>query len=72
MRILDHSTDLGESFGAWKMGTTKPLLEIVTFANIACGYEAGDPLVMDRTGAEVQLASLPAVLSARGDRGDAG
>lgn len=41
--------DLGESFGAYSMGDDEELLKIVTGANIACGFHAGDPRVMDRT-----------------------
>ena len=43
------NADLGESFGAWKMGMDEELLQIVNSANIACGFHGGDPLVMRRT-----------------------
>lgn len=46
---IDLNADLGESFGAWKMGADDQMLEIVTSANVACGYHAGDPLVMNQT-----------------------
>lgn len=46
---LNLNADLGESFGAWKMGDDPALLEIVGSASIACGFHAGDPLVMQRT-----------------------
>lgn len=46
---LDLNSDLGESFGAWSMGDDDAMLDIVTSANIACGFHAGDPLVMHRT-----------------------
>ncbi|MFW5833689.1 MAG: LamB/YcsF family protein [Pseudomonadota bacterium] len=46
---VDLNADLGESFGPWAMGADEALLEIVTSANIACGFHAGDPVVMDRT-----------------------
>ncbi|MDR3514266.1 MAG: LamB/YcsF family protein [Azospirillaceae bacterium] len=46
---IDLNSDLGESFGAWKMGDDAAMLDIVTSANIACGFHAGDPLVMHRT-----------------------
>ena len=46
---IDLNADLGESFGAWKMGADEEMLEIVTSANIACGFHAGDPLVMKET-----------------------
>jgi UPF0271 protein len=45
---LDLNSDLGESFGAWKMGDDEAMLDIVTSANIACGFHAGDPIVMHR------------------------
>ena len=46
---IDLNADLGESFGAWRMGDDEALLEHVTSANVACGFHAGDPAVMDRT-----------------------
>ena len=49
MNRLNLNADLGESFGAWKMGSDAELLQIVGSANIACGFHAGDPLVMRRT-----------------------
>ncbi len=45
MRI-DLNADLGESFGAWRMGDDAALLGIVTSANVACGFHAGDPRTM--------------------------
>jgi UPF0271 protein len=46
---IDLNSDLGESFGAWTMGDDAAMLGIVTSANVACGYHAGDPVTMDRT-----------------------
>jgi len=46
---IDLNADLGESFGAWTMGADEAMLDIVTSANIACGFHAGDPTVMDET-----------------------
>lgn len=46
---IDLNADLGESFGAWRMGEDQALLGIVRSANIACGFHAGDPLVMRST-----------------------
>jgi UPF0271 protein len=46
---VDLNSDMGESFGAWTMGDDRAMLDIVTSANIACGFHGGDPLVMDRT-----------------------
>ena len=40
---MDLNSDMGESFGAWAMGDDAAMLEIVTSANIACGFHAGDP-----------------------------
>ncbi|WP_192457628.1 LamB/YcsF family protein [Musicola keenii] len=43
MKQIDLNSDLGESFGAWKMGDDAAMLDIVSSANIACGFHAGDP-----------------------------
>lgn len=48
MRI-DLNADLGEGFGPWPMGDDDALLQLVSSANIACGFHAGDPLIMTRT-----------------------
>ncbi len=48
-RKVDLNSDMGEGFGPWKMGDDAALLDIVTSANIACGFHAGDPDVMDQT-----------------------
>ncbi len=45
---MDLNSDLGEGFGAWKMGDDDAMLDIVTSANVACGFHAGDPSVMRR------------------------
>jgi UPF0271 protein len=41
--------DLGESFGSWKMGMDESVMPHINQANIACGYHAGDPMIMRRT-----------------------
>ncbi len=46
---INLNADLGESFGAWTMGEDAALLGVVGAANIACGFHAGDPLVMRNT-----------------------
>ena len=46
---INLNADLGESFGAWTMGDDAALLQIVNSANIACGFHAGDPAVMQAT-----------------------
>ncbi len=43
MKAIDINSDLGESFGAWRMGDDEAMLGIVSSANVACGYHAGDP-----------------------------
>ena len=47
MRV-DLNSDLGESFGAWKMGDDGTMLSIITSASVACGWHAGDPIIMHR------------------------
>lgn len=46
---IDLNCDMGESFGAFTIGDDAAMLEFVTTANIACGFHAGDPVVMRRT-----------------------
>lgn len=48
-RIVDFNSDLGESFGAYRLGDDQAILAAVTSANVACGFHAGDPAVMKRT-----------------------
>lgn len=48
-KTVDLNADMGESYGPWVMGRDAELLEIVTSANIACGFHAGDPDVMATT-----------------------
>ena len=49
---VDLVADLGEGFGAYTVGDDTALLEVVSSANIACGFHAGDPDIMDATVAE--------------------
>lgn len=49
MASIDLNSDLGESFGPWPMGDDAALLAIVTSANVACGFHAGDPAGILRT-----------------------
>ena len=49
MPAVDLNSDLGESFGAWSMGDDAAMLDIVTSANVACGFHAGDPETMLKT-----------------------
>ena len=50
---IDISADVGESFGAYKIGRDEELLPLLSSANIACGWHAGDPMVMRKT---IQIA----------------
>ena len=58
MRRIDLNCDLGESYGAWTMGQDEAVLGLVSSANIACGFHAGDPDTMRRT---VRLAAAAGV-----------
>ncbi|MCQ6259518.1 LamB/YcsF family protein [Pseudomonas sp. Q11] len=49
MPTIDINSDLGESFGAWRMGDDAAMLDVVTSANVACGFHAGDPAGILRT-----------------------
>lgn len=46
---MDINSDCGESFGNWRMGADEALIPHITTANVACGFHAGDPLVMKQT-----------------------
>lgn len=48
MRI-DLNADVGESFGRWTLGDDEAMLRVVSSANVACGFHAGDPLTLSRT-----------------------
>lgn len=48
-RSIDLNCDMGESFGAYTIGMDEQVIEYITSANIACGFHAGDPLVLNRT-----------------------
>jgi UPF0271 protein len=45
---VDLNADLGEGFGIWQLGDDDGLLAVVTSANVACGFHAGDPVIMQR------------------------
>ncbi len=51
--FIDLNSDLGESFGRYKLGCDEQVVPLVTSVNVACGFHAGDPVVMKKT---VQLA----------------
>ncbi|WP_394175239.1 LamB/YcsF family protein [Guptibacillus hwajinpoensis] len=46
---IDLNSDLGESFGTYVMGQDEHVLELVSSANVACGFHAGDPHIMNKT-----------------------
>ena len=45
---IDLNSDLGEGFGRWKMGDDEALMKLISSANIACGFHAGDAIIMTR------------------------
>lgn len=47
--VMDLNADLGEGYGIWRLGDDLALLDLVTSANVACGFHAGDPLIIRRT-----------------------
>jgi 5-oxoprolinase (ATP-hydrolysing) subunit A len=68
--LIDLNADLGEGFGVWRLGDDDALLEVVSSANVACGFHAGDPSTMRRVcaravergvaiGAQVSYRDLP-------------
>lgn len=60
MASVDLNSDMGEGFGPWQMGDDAAMLDIVTSANVACGWHAGDPIIMHRT-AEIAKAKGVAI-----------
>jgi UPF0271 protein len=48
-QTIDLIADVGEGFGSWTMGRDDDILPSLTSANVACGFHAGDPLIMERT-----------------------
>lgn len=55
---IDINCDMGESFGRYSLGNDAGLIPYLTSANIACGYHAGDPLVMEQTVQLVRQAGV--------------
>ncbi len=49
MKTIDLNCDMGESYGAWKMGADAEVMPFITSANIACGFHAGDPATIRKT-----------------------
>jgi UPF0271 protein len=55
---INLNADLGESYGAWRMGDDASLLRLVQSANLACGFHAGDPVTMARTARMALVAGV--------------
>jgi 5-oxoprolinase (ATP-hydrolysing) subunit A len=55
---LDLNADLGESFGAWTLGDDAAMLGVVTSANVACGFHAGDPLTLRQVCGQAAAAGV--------------
>ena len=49
IKKIDMNSDVGESFGNYKLGLDEEVIPLISSANIACGFHAGDPAVMKRT-----------------------
>ncbi|MEO8143829.1 MAG: 5-oxoprolinase subunit PxpA [Betaproteobacteria bacterium] len=49
MKKIDLNCDMGESYGAWKMGADAEVMAFITSANIACGFHGGDPATIRKT-----------------------
>lgn len=58
MYRVDLNSDLGESFGTYTIGMDEEVIAHISSANVACGYHAGDPLVMDKTVAAAKAAGV--------------
>lgn len=67
MTSIDINSDMGESFGRWRLGDDDSMLRLISSANIACGFHAGDPSVMLHTlkGAHAHHVSIGAHVSYR-------
>ena len=71
MLFVDLNCDMGESFGAWKMGSDAKLIDYVSSVNIACGFHAGDPGTIRQTiklaiGRGVMIGAHPSFLDLQG------
>ena len=58
MAAIDLNCDIGESFGALKLGMDKDVIRHITSANIACGWHSGDPMVMNASRLEIYIDAL--------------
>src|SRR6476620_3944805 len=57
-RVIDLNSDLGESFGPWRLAPDDELMSLISSANVACGFHGGDPRVMERTVARAKAAGV--------------
>lgn len=55
---IDLNADLGEAFGPWPMGDDAALMDVISSANIACGFHAGDPLIMQQSVARARAKGV--------------
>ena len=55
---VDFNCDLGEGFGAYRLGSDEDIMPYISSANIACGYHAGDPVIMRKTVAIAEKAGV--------------
>ena len=67
-RKVNLNSDMGEGFGAYDIGNDTTLLDIITSANVACGFHAGDPNVMDRVCKQAKAKGEDAKVSVRNIR----
>ena len=58
MYRVDLNSDLGESFGRYTLGMDDKVIPLITSANVACGYHASDPVVMEKTAAMAKEAGI--------------
>ena len=58
MYRVDLNSDLGESFGRYTLGCDDQIIPLITSANVACGYHAADPVVMDTTISRAKAAGI--------------
>ena len=58
MYTVDLNSDLGESFGNYKIGNDDKVIPLISSANVACGYHASDPVVMGNTLAMAREAGI--------------
>lgn len=57
-KVVDLNCDLGESFGAYKCGMDEEIIPYITSANVACGFHASDPVVMQKTVAAAKASHV--------------